>query len=125
MTIFEYQDLRVELAEDNSSKTFLKGELVYEDASYKPSPMYNWDNTMRMVSLLDFLTLRKGDTDDSFFEKRNCPALDEWAESYQAEEIKCMVLDYEGAYGALEEYCENNDITPEEALAINNYLTLQ
>jgi hypothetical protein len=110
---FKHGDIAVDLFYKGSEylpfTVHLKGELIYEDDSFRPSPLYGIDNPQTMASLLGFLTVRRGDTDDDYFEARNCPKLLEWAEN--DEEVRSMLYDYEQRDDAsfLAEFCEDEE----------------
>lgn len=109
---FKYGDLRVEIFYNGSdklpNKTYIGDVLVCEDATFRPSPMYNIDSYEVMASLLFFLTIPRGAVEDEFFEQRNSPYLDRWAESEEGKEVRRMSDDYEMLYDDqyVEEYGE-------------------
>lgn len=122
---FEYEELKVETyyigTDKLHNKTYVNGKLIYEDDTFRPSPMYNIDDTECMVSLLGFLTLSDWDIDKDFFEKRNAPLLDQWANNnYSCESIKLMINDFELADD--EDFLRENEMTYEEATKIENYI---
>lgn len=76
-------------------RVYLKGKLIHEDGSFRPSPLHNIDDPQAMVSLLDFLMVQYEGTDREYFQKRACLELDAYAnESDEAEEIRLMLYDY-------------------------------
>ena len=125
LSTFKYKSFKVETCFKGVHhlyvKVYLKDKLIFEDGSYKPSPMYNIDDTEAMVSLLDFLMAQYGDTDKEYFEKRSCPDLDEYAnESNEAGEIRMMLYDYEMRDD--KEALKENEITRRQAIRIERYI---
>ena len=125
LSTFKYKNLKVETyfkgVRHLYVKVYLKDKLIFEDGNYKPSPMYNIDDTEAMVSLLDFLMAQYGDTDKEYFEKRSCPELDEYAnESNEAGEIRMMLYDYEMRDD--KEALKENEITRRQAIRIECYI---
>lgn len=116
---FEHGSIKVETfykgTENLPFKVYLNGKLIYEDF-YKPSPLYGIDSTEAMNALLWFLTVQKEDVEESYFIARNCPALDKWAETLEADEIRGMIFDFEES--ETPEYLEANEMTEEFAKRI-------
>jgi len=73
---------------------FLNGKLLFGGDDFKPSPLYNQDSLESIISLLGFLTCQPGDTDDEFFAKYT-PFQMEWAKSFECEQLKGEISDYE------------------------------
>ena len=122
---FKYKSLKVETyfkgVRHLHVKVYLKDKLIFENGSYRPSLMYNIDDTEAMVSLLDLLMAQYGDTDQEYFEKRSCPDLDEYAnESNEAGEIRMMLYDYEMRDD--KEALKENEITRSQAMRIERYI---
>jgi len=97
---FEYKELKVETYFNGTdkvpNKTYLNNILVYEDETFRPSPLYDINSKAVMVALLWFLVLTDDDIEDEFFEDRNAIELTNWAKtSTDAEDIKCMINDYD------------------------------
>ena len=101
LSTFEYKELKVETFYNGTSKvpnkTYLNGILVYEDETFRPSPLYNIDSPEVMVVLLWFLVLTSdAGVGEEYFEDRDAIELTKWAEeSLCAEEIRMMVNDFE------------------------------
>lgn len=70
------------------------GSVIFEGVDYGCSPMHCIDSDDAVVALLNFLTLRKGDTDSEYFENYTQAQL-EWSESDDAESISLFVYDFE------------------------------
>ena len=122
---FEYEDIKVETFYNGTdkipNKTYLNGILVYEDETFRPSPLYNIDDAGVMTALLGFLILTKNEVDNEFFDDRDNPKLLDWAEnSSTAEDIRLMLNDFEMCDD--DEWLEDNEISYDEARKITNYI---
>ena len=122
---FEYEDIKVITFYNGTdkvpNKTYLNNELVYSDATFRPSPLYDIDSKEVMVALLGFLILTKSDVGDEFFEDRDNPKLLDWAEtSNTAEDIKLMINDFEMCDD--DAWLEDNEISYDDARNITNYI---
>lgn len=121
---FKYGSFRVETYYNGSdllpNKVYIDNELVYEDNTFRPSPLYNFDDTETMVSLLDFYTLEIGSVDQTYFDQRNCKALDEWTDTDERDEIFSMCFDF--SLNINKEQMEESGLTPEEVTRIENYI---
>jgi hypothetical protein len=73
---------------------FLDGKLLFEGKDYRPSPLMEIDSLEAIVTLLSFLTLRPGDTDDEYFSKYNAEQM-QWAKSRDCESLSGLVSDFE------------------------------
>lgn len=73
---------------------FKDGALLFYGKDFKPSPMHNQDDIETIVDLLGFLTAQPGDTDADFF-KGYSPAQMAWAESFECEQLRGQVSDFE------------------------------
>lgn len=73
---------------------FLDDKVIFTGKDFRPSPMYNIDDPEAMVSLLGFLTLKKGDTDEDYFKDYDKDQFD-FSESKMADEIREMLWEYE------------------------------
>lgn len=69
-------------------------ELLFEGDDFRPSPFVAWDGTESITSLLYFLSLRPGDTDESYFEDYT-ERQREWVESEEAEDLAHIVFEIE------------------------------
>lgn len=121
---FEYQDIKVETFYNGTAKvpnkTYIKGELVYSDETFRPSPLYDIDDAEVTIALLGFLTLTKNDVEDEFFTDRGNDILTKWAEGINSEDIKCMINDFEMCDD--DEWLEDNEMSYDEARKITNYI---
>jgi hypothetical protein len=121
---FEYEDIKVETFYNGTdkvpNKTYINSELVYEDETYRPSPLYDIDSDEVMIGLLGFLTLTKDDVEDEFFEDRGNSKLTNWAETQNAENIKLMINDFEMCDD--DEWLDDNELDYEDARIITNYI---
>ena len=121
---FEYKDIKVETFYNGTNKvpnkTYINNELIYEDNTFRPSPLYDIDSDEVMISLLGFLTLTKDDVEDDFFEDRENPKLTNWAETPNAEDIKLMINDFEMSDD--DQWLNDNEISYEDAIKITNYI---
>jgi len=124
LQVFEMDRLKVELFYDGTNilpnKTYLDGELVYEDDTYRPSPCYDIGSDDVMVALLNFLMLRKSDVEDEFFDDRPNTKLMDFAE--QNEDIRSFVFDFEQSDD--ENFLTDHEMTREEAREITKYIKL-
>lgn len=71
---------------------FLNGALLFEGKDFRPAPSYGIDSLESIASLLSFLTLRPGDTDDDYF-KAYTPSQLAWCESYESQRLNGLVND--------------------------------
>lgn len=70
-------------------------EVIFEGDDFSPSPMYGHEvGDAHVASLLGFLTIKPGDTDDEYFKDHTLRQL-EWVESMEAETLSYMASDYE------------------------------
>lgn len=60
------------------------GTVLFEDTDFSPSPAYAIDSDRALRSIIFFLTLRPGDTDDEYF-KNYTPVQLAWAEEHGEE----------------------------------------
>lgn len=74
---------------------FRNGELLFEGKDFRPSPLRNQDDIGTVIDLLGFLTCQPGDTDQDYFANYT-PAQMDWAKSYDCEQLKGVVSDFEG-----------------------------
>lgn len=73
---------------------YIDGKLVYE-TTIKPPHHMNIDDINVMVDVLVFMTVQKGDTDESYFENRPT-LLNDWADNhFDCDYIKSMIYDFE------------------------------
>lgn len=68
-------------------------EIIFSGEDFSPPPMSVEDDIETTMSLLDFLTLQVGDTDEEYFEDHT-PAQMEWITGEVAEELRMMVMDH-------------------------------
>ena len=73
---------------------FHEGKLLFSGEDFKPSPIHDIDSIDSLVSLLGFLTLKRGDTDPEFF-KDYTEEQFKWMHTTAFEELRMMVSDYE------------------------------
>lgn len=73
---------------------FKDEKILFEGNDFKPSLMHNIDSLNSLVSLLGFLTLEKGDTDDEYFKDYTKEQF-EWSESCENQTIKLIVSDFD------------------------------
>lgn len=66
-----------------------QGKLIFEGKDFRPSPLYATDSMETVCALLDFLSLRPGDTDSDYFKDYTAAQL-KWAKSYRAEYLKAL-----------------------------------
>ena len=122
---FEYENLKVETYYNGTdklpNKVYIGGKLIEDDETFRPSPLHCIDDVKTMVSLLGFLTLRKGDVDDDFFETRDSDTLVNWAE--EDEEVRMMLFDYECRDD--EDYLKDNEITKEYCERIEKHINYE
>jgi len=122
--VFEFEDIKVEIyymgTDKLSNKVYLKGKLIYEDDTFRPSPLYCIDSTAAMVALLGFYVLRKEDVEEDYFKSRDCPELVDWAEN--DETVRMMINDYEERED--EDFLKDNEITEEYCRRIEQYIKI-
>jgi len=70
------------------------GKVIFEGDSFGPAPHVDPYSRDSVMHLLTFLTLRKGDTDNEYFDNYT-PAQLDWIESDTCEELRWIVYDYE------------------------------
>lgn len=120
---FEYENLKVETYYQGTNKlpnkVYLNGELIEEDDTFRPSPCHSIDDTETMVSLLGFLTLRRDDVEEEYFETRSSDKLVNWAEG--DENVRMMIYDYESKDD--EEYLKENEMSYKDCTKIEQYIT--
>lgn len=122
---FEYGSLKVETYYQGTdilpNRVYINNKLALEDNTFRPSPLYNIDNTETMVSLLGFYTLQYGDVEDEYFETIAAPTILEWSESHiDADAIRTMCYDYELRLN--KEFLKENEMTFEECSKIEQYI---
>jgi len=66
------------------------GEVLFEGEDFSPGAMMALDGDKAILSLLSFLTLKLGDTDDEYFQNYS-PAQLAWTESTDCEELALRV----------------------------------
>jgi hypothetical protein len=119
---FEYGNLKVETfyigTDKIPNKVYIDGKLVQEDKTFRPSPMHCIDSTECMVSLLGFITLRRDDVEDEFFESRDTDDLVNWAED--DEDVRMMIYDFDEKG---EDYCIENEFDMDYCTRVEQYIT--
>ncbi len=75
-------------------KFYYKEKVLFQGDDYKPAIMRNIDDLESCIDLLGFLTVQPGDTDDEYFSNYTPDQL-EFANSYDAEQLKGLVSDFE------------------------------
>lgn len=81
---------------------FWKGELLFTGNDFRPSPLHEIDSLEAICLLLGFLTLQPGDADKEYFKKYTTKQM-EWAKSFECEQLKSKISDFEDRDS---EYCE-------------------
>lgn len=76
---------------------FHGGEMVFDGEDFSLSPMHRVDSDEAVASLLAFLSLQPGDTDDEYFESYSPKQL-EWAKAY-GEELSWIAMEMEEELG--------------------------
>lgn len=64
------------------------GNVLFEGSDFACSPMHGVDSDETILSLMNFLTLRKGDTDREYFDSYTPEQL-AWSESSECEALQC------------------------------------
>ena len=77
-----------------SYKFYVKDVLLFSGDDFYLSPLYAMDSEMGILSLLNFLTLQPGDTDEEYFQNYTQEQLD-WSDSFECESLGCYLLDRE------------------------------
>ena len=72
----------------------LGDNILSKGNDFRPSPLHPIDSIDNMVSLLSFMTVQKGDTDQEYFKNYTHLHL-EWLDSYDCERLKSLCSDYE------------------------------
>ena len=79
-----------------SYEFYVENELIFSDNDFSPSPLYldhkNTLNAKSIYSLLSFLTLQPGDTDDEYFKNYTETQL-AFVDSGIADEIRIIIYD--------------------------------
>lgn len=78
---------------------FVDDKLLFYGKDFKPAPIHNQDSLACLCTLLDFLTLKPGDTDPDFFKNYTPEQLD-FAGSVDAETLRLYISDYQNGEGA-------------------------
>lgn len=73
---------------------FKDGAILFTGNDFKPAPNNNIDSIQSCVDLLGFLTCQPGDTDSEYFDKYTATQM-AWAKSYECEQLKCLLMDFE------------------------------
>ncbi len=71
-----------------------KGYLLFSGEDYGCSPLHSIDSDDSVTGLLGFLTLKKGDTDEEYFQDYT-PEQIEFSESMDCEDISLFLYDFE------------------------------
>ena len=90
---FDAERFRVELHHSKKLeyKFFDRGILIFSGDDFRPSPCHADDSIETFLSLLSFLSLQKGDTDDEYFDEYT-PAQLEWRDE-SAEDLALARLE--------------------------------
>ncbi len=70
------------------------GVTIFQGDDFGASPLHSPEGRESAIALLGFLTLKKGDTDDEYFEKYT-PLQMEFSESADCENLSLIVYDEE------------------------------
>jgi hypothetical protein len=120
---FEYDNIKVETYYQGTdklpNKVYLNGELIEQDDTFRPSPLHSIDDTETIVSLLGFITLRRDDVEEDYFETRSSDKLVNWAED--DENVRMMIYDYENKDD--EDYLKANEMSYDDCIRIEKYIT--
>lgn len=121
LSTFEYGRTRLELFFQGTNilpnKVYIDGNLVLEDNTFRPSPLYNIDSLDCIISLLGFYAM----SDKLSWEVPE--ELKKWANLDDAEHINIMIIDYELCDD--EDWLSDNQMNYEEAREILKYITIQ
>lgn len=80
--------------ERTSYSFFIDGIVAASGNDFRPSPIHYIDDINSMVSLLGFLTVRKGDTDDEYFKDHSVKHL-EWLDGNHCEDLRLLIDDFD------------------------------
>jgi hypothetical protein len=69
-----------------------KKEVLFEGDDFGASPLHEPESRESAIALLGFLTLRKGDTDEEYFDNYT-PAQLEFSQSFDCENLQLYTLD--------------------------------
>lgn len=69
-------------------------EIIFKGEDFGASPLHSPEGKESAISLLGFLTLQKGDTDDEYFDNYT-PIQIEFSESQDCENLRLIVDDFE------------------------------
>lgn len=75
---------------------YLNDRILFAGDDFRPSPLHNQDDLESIISLFGFITLKPGDTDSEYFDNYNEMQL-AWANSFECEQLKCRISDFEGS----------------------------
>jgi hypothetical protein len=73
---------------------FYNDKLIFQGNDFRPSPMHDKYSIDSIVSLLGFLTLKKGDTDKEYFKDYTSDQWN-WSESFDCEQLAGFVSDFD------------------------------
>jgi len=73
---------------------YYKDELIFKGDDFRPSPMHGIESLDALNSLLGFLSLQLGDTDDEYFENYTGKQI-KFSEDMVCEDLKMLVSDFE------------------------------
>lgn len=83
---------------DNMGKSILgyrlsdRSELIFTGEDFKASPLHAVDSLHVVAALLNFLSLKQGDTDKEYFEDYTPEQL-EWSQSFRCEELGMIAFE--------------------------------
>lgn len=100
MLVFKDKELKLKLSifwngGNFCSYIFEHNEIELQRGNdFRPSPLHNIDDNETLISLLSFLTVQPGDTDDNYF-KDYTNAMMKFCKSFECEQLKCLVCDFD------------------------------
>lgn len=87
--------LRLEILGDSVRYELKVGrQVIFTGDQFRPSPLISWDSLDACASLMSFLTVQPGDTDDEYFNSYT-PAQFAFADSDCAEQWRLWLYDRE------------------------------
>jgi hypothetical protein len=71
--------------------------LLFAGNDFRPSPLHSIDGIEAIMSLLSFLTVQKGDTEEEYFTNYTQAQLN-WSNSASCEHLKGLIQDFEQGF---------------------------
>ena len=122
VSTLEYDGMKIELFDNGNekmpNKVYLFGELVHEDETFRPSPLYGRDPIEAMIALAGFYVMTEEDMlyEEGHIIESGRQKIFDFADCENGEDLRCIVSDYEQKDD--HSYWESLEITYEDCLSI-------